>query len=68
MIPQTKDKIRRKTKGVLLTREGMDINFFLLFLGLVFKACLEGEVGREEETPLNNALNLLQTCPLNGPT
>lgn len=67
MIPQTKDKIRRKTKGVL-TQEGMDINFFLLFLGLVFKACLEGEVGREEETPLNNARNLLQTCPLNGPT
>jgi hypothetical protein len=30
VIPQTKDKIRRKTKG-LLTQEGMDINFFSCF-------------------------------------
>jgi hypothetical protein len=30
VIPQTKDKTRRKTKGVL-TQEGMDIYFFSCF-------------------------------------
>jgi hypothetical protein len=32
VIPQTKDKIRRKTKG-LLTQEGIGYKLFSLFLG-----------------------------------
>jgi hypothetical protein len=67
VIPQRKDKIRRKTKR-LVTQEGMDINVFSCFWVGFQSMPLKGEAGREEETPLDNALNLLETCQLNGPT